>query len=160
MIRIVHTRACGTLVFGATRDDGPGTVIGSAPDRWRFSRAIGDEGAWYLANSRGHRVRHDAIDRLAAALRAAGHAVEVTITSSSHATAAIEADRAERAAGRAAFYTALANDRISSATVRLARSPGSAWTEVVPFCTDHAFEFQADIAAAEATDAATVEDLS
>lgn len=120
MIRIVHTRVCGTLVFGAARDDGPGTVIGSVPDRWRFSRAIGDEGAWFLANSRGRRVRHDGIDRLAAALRAAGHDVEVTITSSSHATASIEADRAVRAAGRAASYTELADDRISSATVRLA----------------------------------------
>jgi hypothetical protein len=120
MIRIVHTRASGTLVFGATRHDGPGTVISSVPDRWRFSRAIGDEGAWFLTNSRGHRVRHEAIGRLAAALRAAGYTVEVTITASSHATAAIEADRAVWAAGRAAFYTELADDRISSATVRLA----------------------------------------
>ena len=120
MIRIVHTRASGTLVFGTTRDDGTNAVIGSASGGWRFSRLIGDEGAWYLPHSRYHRPRLPNMERLAAALRAAGHEVEVTITASSNATAAIEADRAVRAAGRAAFYTELAGDRISSATVRLA----------------------------------------
>jgi hypothetical protein len=39
-------------------------------------------------------------------------------------------------------------------------SPEPAWTEVVLFCTDHAYEFHADITAAVATEAATVEDLS
>jgi hypothetical protein len=120
VIRIVHTRASGTLVFGTTRHDGADAVIGSASGGWRYSRLIGDEGAWYLPHSRYGRPRRPDIERLAAALRAAGHPVEVTITSSSNATAAIEADRAVRAAGRAARYTELADARISSATVRLA----------------------------------------
>jgi hypothetical protein len=120
MIRIVHTRASGTLLFGAGLDNGPGAVIASVPDRWRFSRSIGEAGAWYLTNSRDHRVRHNVIDRLAAALRAAGYEVEVTITASSNATAAIEADRAVRAAGRAALYTERADAQISSAAVRMA----------------------------------------
>jgi hypothetical protein len=99
MIRIVHTRASGTLLFGAARDDALGLVIASARDRWWFYPALGGEGAWYLTNSRGHRARHTAIDRLAVALRADGHEVEVTITTSSNATAAIETVRTPRTSG-------------------------------------------------------------
>ena len=116
-IHIVHTRKSGTLVLGAARDEGPGTVIASVRGRWRFSHAIG---AWYLPKSCGHRVRHNVIDRLAAALRQAGHEVEVTITTSSNTAAAIDVDRAVRAVGRSAFPTEVAQDRISSAAARLA----------------------------------------
>jgi hypothetical protein len=38
--------------------------------------------------------------------------------------------------------------------------PQQAWTQVVLFCADHAYEFQAAIAAAVTTQAAMMEDLS
>jgi hypothetical protein len=120
VITIEHTHAEGTLVHGTARSDGTGAVIKSVPDRWRFSRNIGSDGAWYLPHSRDRRADRPVIDRLADALRAAGHEVEVTIDDTPRAAADIEADRAERVAGRVDRYSELTDARHTSGGARMA----------------------------------------
>ena len=120
MITIEHTHAEGTLLDGTTRSDGTSAVIKSVRDGWRFSRNIATDGAWYLPHSRDRRAHRTVIDRLAAALRAAGHEVEVTIDDPPRATADIEADRTARIAGRADRYSELADARHTSGSARLA----------------------------------------
>jgi hypothetical protein len=98
MIRIVHTRDYGTLVFGASGED-IRAIVKNAGDRWQFSHRIGPEGAWFLPNSHEHRPRRPVIDRLAEHLRSAGREVEVTIALSGRSAAAIEVDRLMRPPG-------------------------------------------------------------
>ncbi|MFC7483124.1 hypothetical protein ACFQX7_28270 [Luedemannella flava] len=50
MITIEHAHATGTVVHGTTRNDGTGAIFTNMVDSWRFSRAIGVEGAWHLPN--------------------------------------------------------------------------------------------------------------
>ena len=57
--------------------------------------------AWYLPRSRDAEPQHVVITATAAALRAAGHYVQVTVDASSRPTADIEADRVDRADHRA-----------------------------------------------------------
>jgi Domain of unknown function (DUF3560) len=59
------------------------------------------------------------IDRLAAALREAGHQVEVRLDDTPRATADIETGRAERVAGRVERYAELADTRQASGGARL-----------------------------------------
>jgi len=120
VITIEHTHADGTLLHGTARGDGTGAVIKPLRDGWRFSRNIGTDGAWYLPHSRDRRADRSVIDRLAAALRNAGYEVEVTIDDAPRAAADIEADRAERVAGRVDRYGELADARHTSGGARLA----------------------------------------
>jgi hypothetical protein len=119
VITIEHTHAEGTLVHGTARSDGTSAVIKSGRDGWRFSRNIGTDGAWYLPHSRDRRANRPVIDRLADALRAAGHQVEVTIDDTPRPAADIEADRAARVAGRVDRYRELADTRHASGSARL-----------------------------------------
>jgi hypothetical protein len=121
VITIAHTHATGTVVHGATRDDGTGTVILSVPDSWRFSRTIGVEGAWHLPRSRDRDALQPVIDRLATALRAAGYEVQVSIDNTPRPAGDIEADRVGRVAARVARYTARATARHAAGGARLAR---------------------------------------
>ena len=120
MITIEYTHAEGTLLRGTARGDGTGAVIKSVRDGWRFSRNIGTDGAWYLPHSRDRRADRRVIDRLADALRAAGHEVKVTIDDTPRAAADIEADRAARVAVRVGRYGELADARHTSGGARLA----------------------------------------
>ena len=121
MIRIAHTHADGhprvTAPPAATapaRSSSPSATGGGSP---ATSAPTAPGTCRTPATGRADRP---VIDRLAAALRAAGHAVEVTIDDTPRAAAAIEADRAERAAGRVARYTDLADARHASGGARLA----------------------------------------
>jgi hypothetical protein len=120
VITIEHTHAEGTLLHGTARSDGTGAVIKSVRDGWRYSRNIGTDGAWHLPHSRDRRADRPVIDRLADALRAAGYDVEVTIDDTPRAAADIEADRAERVAGRVDRYDELADARHTTGGARLA----------------------------------------
>jgi hypothetical protein len=119
VIVIAHTHAEGTLVHGTVRGDGTNLVITSVHDGWRFSHNLGTDGAWYLPHSQDRNADRARIQRLAAALRDAGHPVEVDIDDTPRPTVAVEADRAERAAGRAARYTELADTRHTDGHARL-----------------------------------------
>jgi uncharacterized protein DUF3560 len=124
VITIEHTHAEGTLLHGTARGDGTGAVIKPLCDGWRFSRNIGTDGAWYLPHSRDWPADRSVIDRLAAALRATGYEVEVAIDDAPRAAADIEADRAERVAGRVDRYGGLADARHASGGARLAHVRG------------------------------------
>src|SRR5262245_64862771 len=101
----------------------------SVRDGWRFSRTLGADGAWYLPRSRDRNADRARIQRLAA-LHAAGHPVEVSVDDTPRPTAAVEVDRADRAAGRVARYTELAaahhehgEDRLAHVRERRAAIP-------------------------------------
>jgi hypothetical protein len=118
MISIEHSHAEGTVVHGTARGDGTNHVIKATRDGWRFSRNIGT-GAWYLPHSRDRNADTGRIERLAAALREAGYEVEVRVDDTPRATGAIEADRAERVAGRVERYAELADARHERGGARL-----------------------------------------
>ena len=73
-ITISHTPTDGTLVEGTSRGDGTNTILKSAGFRW--FRTLG---LWGIAGSRDRDPQRGRIEKAAAALRAAGHAVEVSI---------------------------------------------------------------------------------
>lgn len=74
LIVIEHT-ATGSLTFGTTRGD---TDVQQAlrDTGWRWSRNIGDEGAWYLPRNMRPETRDTRVDRLEARLRALGRMIE------------------------------------------------------------------------------------
>lgn len=95
-LAITHTAAAGTILAGTSRGDGIADLV--KPLRWRWSANLT---AWYLPRSRDADPQLVVIAATAAALRSAGHAVEVTVDPSSRTTADIEADKVERADRRA-----------------------------------------------------------
>jgi len=96
-ITITHRRADGTLVDGTARGDGSAPALKA--HRFRWSR---DLDLWYQPRSRDRAADRFTIDRLAAALRAVGFTVEVTIDdTASRPFAEAEAERVEHAAARA-----------------------------------------------------------
>jgi hypothetical protein len=119
VITIEHSHAEGTLVHGTDRGDGTNGVIKATRDGWKFSRNIGVDGAWYLPRSRDRRPDLGRIDRLAAALRAGGYQVEVSVDDNPRTTAEVEADHAQRVAGRTERYGELADARHTRGTARL-----------------------------------------
>jgi len=119
MICIEHSHAEGTVVHGTAPGDRTNHIIKATQDGWKFSRNIGTSGAWYLPRSRDQHPDTDRIERLAAALREAGYQVEVRIDDTPRATADIEADRAERVAGRVERYAELADARHERGGARL-----------------------------------------
>jgi hypothetical protein len=118
VILIEHTHA-GTVIHGTTRGDGSNLVIKSTRDGWRFSRTIGPIGAWYLPHTRDRDADRTRIERLADALHAAGYQVEIRIDNTPRPAAAVEADRAQRVAGRIERYTELADARHEHGNARL-----------------------------------------
>lgn len=114
-ILLSHTRAHGTTVTGTSRGDAAGPVLKQHGFRW--SSAVG----WYLRGTRDQTVRQDVIDATATALRAAGCNVEVTIDDTPRPTAAVEADRAVRAAARA--------DRLDTRADRLHATADDQWQQ-------------------------------
>ena len=96
MITVEHSHAEGTVVYGTTRSDGTNLVFRSIRDGWRFSRNIGADGAWYLPHSRERNADRTRIERLADALHAAGHQVEVRIDDTPRAVAGRFRDELDR----------------------------------------------------------------
>ncbi len=119
MISIEHSHADGTLIHGTARGDGTNVVIKSVHDGWKFSRNIGIDGAWYLPHTRDRDADRTRIERLADALHAAGYQVEICIDDTPRSAADIEADRAQRVAGRIERYAELADARHTPGSARL-----------------------------------------
>jgi hypothetical protein len=109
-IEITHTAAEGTLVHGTTRGDGTNTILKASGFRW--FRTLG---VWGIAGSRDRQPNQYKIDRAAAALRAAGHAVTIHIDDTHRPTADAETDRAERQAQRAEALAAKADRKAAAA---------------------------------------------
>src|SRR5690606_26436150 len=105
---------------GTCRGDGTNHVINSTGDGWRFSRRVGADGAWYLPRSRDRSPDHAKVQRLAAALAAAGYQVAVDVDDTPRPPEQQEADYAARATGRAAAYAERARRRQERGTRILA----------------------------------------
>ncbi|HEU5155362.1 MAG TPA: DUF3560 domain-containing protein [Streptosporangiaceae bacterium] len=96
----------GTVVYGTRRGDGTGSIIRSAG--FRPSRHLPDHNVygpayWYLPSTRRRPAKQDMVDRCAAALRDAGHRVEVDVddvTLPTTAFADLEQQRYDRADDR------------------------------------------------------------
>ncbi|MFB7800858.1 DUF3560 domain-containing protein [Isoptericola sp. NPDC056134] len=116
MLTITHTHEAGTLIDGTARGDGTADVLKA--QRWRWSRNLG---AWYIPRSRDQHAKTRQIDATAAALRAAGHDVEVTIDNTARPTADVEADKIARQADRAGALAAKAERRREEETAAWAR---------------------------------------
>jgi Domain of unknown function (DUF3560) len=119
-LRITHTHAEGTLLLGTRRGDGTSVILKATGCGWWFSSAIGD-GAWYLRRSRDRHADQSAIDRTAAALRAHGCEISMSIDNARRDVADVEAERADRSHDRAELFTDLAARRHMAGTARLDR---------------------------------------
>lgn len=113
-ITLTHTPAEGTLADGTSRGDTAGAVLKA--NRFRFSRSLG---MWYLPHSRYKSANSWLIERTAAALRDAGHSVEVTIDNDAvRSFAEAEAERAERAEARAERFAGYADNAAARSDAR------------------------------------------
>jgi len=96
MLRIDHTDPQGTILDGTSRADGSAEILKACG--WRWGRSIA---AWYLPRSRNTAPRRALIERTAEQLRAAGHAVAVSIDDTPQDPAEREARIGEQAETRA-----------------------------------------------------------
>ncbi|HTJ71342.1 MAG TPA: DUF3560 domain-containing protein [Actinospica sp.] len=126
VITLTHTPAEGTLADGTSRGDTAGPVLKA--NRFRFSRTLG---LWYLPHSRDKSANARLIEHTAAALREAGHSVEITIDNDAvRPFAEAEAERAERAEERAERYAGYADNAATRSDAR-ARA-GHGMLDVIP----------------------------
>lgn len=116
MLTITHTRQDGTLIDGTDRGDGTNVVLKA--NGWRWSRQLG---AWYVPQSRDHAPKTWKINVTAAALRKAGHTVEVTIDDTARPAADVEADKIARQADRVEALAAKADHKGAAADAAYAR---------------------------------------
>ncbi|MFI9591135.1 DUF3560 domain-containing protein [Nonomuraea sp. NPDC052265] len=109
VIRIVHTRAEGTLVENSVKGDGVWPII--RQHGFRFSHNVG----LYVPQSQDKAAKRWIIDAAAGALRAAGFTVEVDVddVTRGRSFAEAEADRNNRAEDRAERYGARADTAIA-----------------------------------------------
>lgn len=122
-ITITHSPRTGTVVVGTVKGDGASPILSRrawGPSRcqdYRSSDSIGENGGWYLPNSRNKRSYRfrPGIDQLAGELRAIGHTVTVTIDDTDTLTVAerelAAIDNAEARAERFGGYAATAERR-------------------------------------------------
>lgn len=105
-LQIVHTPEQGTVLEGTRRGDGVIEVLRTAGlRRWRWSRQVGEHGAWYLPGTRDRLPPFPEIEHSATALRAAGFAVGTSVDDQPRSVADAEADRAARLDDRAQRLT-------------------------------------------------------
>jgi len=116
MLTITHTREAGTLIDGTERGDGTNVVLKA--HRWRWSRNLG---TWYVPQSRDRAAKVRMIETTAAALREAGHDVEVTIDDTARPAAVVEADKIARQAARVDALAARAERKAGAAAAAYAR---------------------------------------
>jgi hypothetical protein len=119
MITIRHTPAEGTLIEGSRKGDGAWEALAAlrmqGQGNWRYSRDIG----LYLGQSRDQPAQKWKIDKAAAALRAAGHEVEIVIDDSATRTfAEAEQDRYDRADARAGYHYGVADKAARASDAR------------------------------------------
>lgn len=118
MITIGHSRVEGTLVSGTRKGDGTGEILRAHGFRWFRSLTC-----WGLPHSRDRQAQSWKIEPCAAALRAAGHQVSVSIDEETRRPfAEVEAERADRAEERA--------ERFAERSDRAADRSETAWQGV------------------------------
>ncbi|MGP4001737.1 DUF3560 domain-containing protein [Streptomyces sp. 8N706] len=112
-IKITHTRSDGTLVHGTVRGDGSAAILKQrayGPHMalaFRWSRHLG---CWFLPHSRDKEASRRSIDALAEQLRTAGFTVTTEVNEDERRSFAdAEADRTERAQGRAERFDGYAD---------------------------------------------------
>ncbi|KUL23200.1 DUF3560 domain-containing protein [Streptomyces regalis] len=117
-IEITHTRRDGTLVEGTDKGDGSAEILRMRDYGWRrsvpfkWSRYLG---CWYLPHSRDKQAVRPTIDLLAERLRKKDFEVSITINEDERRSfAEAEADRAERAEGRAERFGGYADNAAAS----------------------------------------------
>ncbi|MEU6595290.1 ParB/RepB/Spo0J family partition protein [Streptomyces sp. NPDC046881] len=112
-ITITHTREDGTLLDGSSKGDGVYEIV--QPHGFRWSRNVGI----YIRGSRDKEAQHWRINGAADALRAAGHDVTIEINEDDDRTfGEIEAERGERAEGRAERFSDRAGRAAASSEAR------------------------------------------
>ncbi|MER6828832.1 DUF3560 domain-containing protein [Streptosporangium sp. NPDC000563] len=125
-IRIVHSRAEGTLIEGSRKGDGVWEIVRTRG--FRSSRTVG----LYVPHSRDKAVKTWIINNAAGALRAAGFTVEVSIDDETPGRSFAEAetdrntwseDRADRYGERANRNTASGNARWERTRERMRHRP-------------------------------------
>ncbi|MGW2882552.1 DUF3560 domain-containing protein [Streptomyces sp. NPDC001233] len=105
-IEIIHSRSEGTLIEGSTKGDGVYEIV--RRHGFRYMPSIGQIG---IRQSRDRAAKTWYINAAAAALREAGFEVNVTIDESNRRSfAEAEADRVERAEGRAERFSGYADN--------------------------------------------------
>jgi Domain of unknown function (DUF3560) len=114
---ITHTQPDGTLLDGSTKGDGVLEIVKAHGFRWFPSI-----GAIGIRGSRDHVAREHTINAAAAALRAAGHDVTVTIDNTPRDRGDVLADQAERLDDRYAALTAKAQRRAGEAAAAYNRA--------------------------------------
>ncbi|WP_433379228.1 DUF3560 domain-containing protein [Streptosporangium sp. CA-115845] len=109
-IRIVHSRAEGTLIEGSTKGDGVFEIVRG--HGFRSFRSLGQLG---IQQSRGKAAKRWVIDAAAEALRDAGYTVDVDIddVTLGPSFADAEADRVARAEDRADRYSSRADTAVA-----------------------------------------------
>lgn len=114
MIRIVHTRAEGTLIEGSRKGDGVWEIVRTRGFHW--SRNVG----LYIRNSQDKAADRWTIDRAVQALRDAGFEVQVEIddVTPGRSFAEAEADRVDRAEDRADRFGERADRNAASGDAR------------------------------------------
>ncbi len=112
-LTITHTAADGTLIEGTARGDGSADVLRA--NGWRWGRSIG---TWYVQRSRDRTPDLYAIERTAAALRAAGFTVTVEVDAAPRDQVQAEDARAERLEERAEALEGRATRRAGEARGR------------------------------------------
>ncbi len=116
MLTITHTREAGTLIDGTERGDGTNVILKA--NGWRFSRSLA---GWFIPQSRDRAVKAWKINATAAALREAGHTVEVHVDDTARPAAVVEADKIARQADRTAALAAKADRKTAAADAAYAR---------------------------------------
>lgn len=101
MIEITHTHEDGTLADGTAKGDGAGPILKTYGFRWMPSIRL-----YGIRGSRDRAARRVAIEQAAAALRAQGFEVTVTIDDTPRAYEQVKADRHERLEDRRAALEA------------------------------------------------------
>ncbi|KAA9379678.1 DUF3560 domain-containing protein [Microbispora cellulosiformans] len=114
-LRIVHTRADGTILHGSRKGDGVWDIV-RAVRGWHWSRNVG----LYIRHSRDRAADRWTIDTAAEALRAAGWTVQLDIdnTTPGRPVAQVEAERRDAARERAARFAARAWRNTSAGNAR------------------------------------------
>lgn len=111
---ISHSDLDGTLLAGSSRGDGSAEVVKT--HGWRWGRSIG---AWYVPRSRNRPPARPLIEATAAALRAAGFSVTVTVDATVADQEEAERERTARSADR--------SDRLSERATRRREQADTAW---------------------------------
>lgn len=114
-LTITHSPAEGTMIDGTEKGDGTSQVLKA--HGWRWGRSIG---AWFVPMSRDKTPKRHVINATAAALKAAGFVVTVSLDVTEPDPAEVEARKLQREADRA--------EALAAKTERKQATAVQAWT--------------------------------